>query len=550
MGFRDLRAFLTELEAKGLLRRVQRPIDKDTELMPLVRWQFRGQPESQRKAWLFENVVDQRGRRYGPVAVGVVGGSQAIYAAAFEVPVEQVQERWMHAQLNPIPPVLLATGPVKEEIHRGPELAENGHGLEAFPHPISTPGFDAAPFMTSPYVVTKDPETGSVNVGTYRAMLKGPTKCGLNFTRRQHIGVHYYEKAQKLGKPLEAAIVIGAAPAVGMASASKLPYGKSEYDVAGGLLGEPLELVKCETVDLEVPAHAEIVLEGVIPLDHAELEGPFGEYPGYMHRPHWMPVFHLTCVTHRKDAIYQAFLSQMPPSESSMLRKIAYRAVMFKFLRHDCNIHSVTDVALHEASGSTKLMVIQMKNPNPAQPWQALRAASGFDSALGKMFVTVDDDIDPADLDSVVWALSYRMQPARDLQVITHRNAALDPSATPPGHEDEEANEFPPPHGGSGLLMDATRKWAYTPVSLPARQYMEHAREIWQELNLPPLEPRVPWFGYNLGAWSQEDAVAADLAARGEYRVTAEQRAAPSQGQPTVDGADGSPAHPAKTCVP
>jgi 4-hydroxy-3-polyprenylbenzoate decarboxylase len=219
-----------------------------------------------------------------------------------------------------------------------------------------------------------------------------------------------------------------------------------------------------------------------------------------------------------------------------MIRKIAYRGVLFKFLRHDCNINSVTDVALHEPAGSTKLMVIQMKKSNPAQPWQALQAASGYDSALGKIFVVVDEDIDPHDLESVVWALAYRMQPARDLRVITHRNAALDPSVSAPGGEDAEESEFPLPNGASGMLIDATRKWAYTPVSLPARKYMERAREIWEELGYPPLQPRVPWFGYSLGKWSKADEEAAELAVNGQYRVTAEKHAAMARGEPSPNG--------------
>ena len=535
MSFKDLRALLAGLDDKKLLRRVQRPIDKDTELMPLVRWQFRGQPESERKAWLFENVVDAQGRRYCPVAVGVLGGSAAIYATAFGAHPDEVQQRWAQAQLHPIPPVMVSSGPVKEVICRGPELAEEGHGLEEFPHPISIPGFDSAPFITSPYVVTKDPDNGVINVGTYRGMLKGPNRCALKFHRRRHIGVHY-EKARALGRPLEVAIVIGAAPVVGMVSVTTIPYGKSEYDVAGGLQQEPLELVKCETVDLEVPAHAEIVLEGEIPPEYLEPEGPFGEFPGYMHGRQWMPVFHLKCITRRKDPIYQAFISQMSPSESSTLRKISYRGVMFKFLKYDCNIYTVTDVALPESAACGPLIVIQMKKSNPAQPWAALQAASGYDSGLGKIFVVVDDDIDPHDPESVIWALSYRMQPASDMKVITHRVAALDPSAAPAGTEDAEESEYPEPHGSSAVLIDATRKWAYMPVALPARPYMERARQIWEELGYPPLRPRVPWFGYNLGAWNKEDKEAAELAVRGQYRVTAAKHAAMARGKASTDG--------------
>lgn len=513
--YRDLREFVGCLEKSGLLIRVQRPIDKDRHLMPVVIWQYHGLSEDHRKAFLFERVTDARGRNYSAsVVAGVLGASRAIYALAMKCRPAEIGEKWFEALSHPIPPKLVRTGPVKEVILRSDSLNRRGGGLESFPIPISNPGFDGGPFLTAPFCVTKDPETGKANIGTYRMMLKGPAKMGISCPSAQHIGIHF-RKAKEVGKPLEAAVVLGASPAIGLASVSKIPYSLEEYSVAGGIAGEAMRLVRCETVDLEVPAHAEIVIEGAISTEYLEPEGPFGEYTGYMGGKMMNGVFHVKCITHRRSPILQVF-NEGIPSESSLVRKLSYEMIVWKLLHHDCNIPAVQKVSFFEWSGSWKYCVIQMKKTNPAQPWQALMAASAFDPNLGKIVVAVDDDINPEDPDAVNWALSFRMQPHRDAHIITHKYAALDPSAAPPDSPPDEAR-FPSPSGCSSLLIDATRKWPYPPVSLPGKVYMEEAKEIWRELGLPPLSPRMPWYGYSLGHWAEGNEREAKMAVDGDY---------------------------------
>jgi len=278
--------------------------------------------------------------------------------------------------------------------------------------------------------------------------------------------------------------------------------------------------VRCETVDLEVPATAEIVIEGEIPTDMMEPEGPFGEYTGYMGGKLMNGVFLVHCITHRRNPILQMFTEGVP-SESGIVRKMGYESALYKLLKYDCNIPTVIDVTLHESSGSRKYVVIRMKKTNPAQPWQALQAAVAFDPSHGKILVAVDEDIDPEDADSVNWALSFRMQPHRDLKITTHKFAGLDPSAAPPGSSHTEAR-FPSPTGCSALLMDATRKWPYPPVALPAKKYMEDAKELWEKLGLPRLQPKMPWYGYSLGHWTEEDEEHAEWAVSGQQARVAE----------------------------
>lgn len=483
--------------------------------MPLVRWQYQGLPDSQRKAFLFENVTDPQRHDYPcRVAVGVLGASRKIYQMALGVENGEVAERWAYALNHPITPKIVKSGPVKQVILKGAEIARPGGGLDRLPVPISNPGFDGGPFLTAPYVVTKDPDTGVPNVGTYRCMIKGRDKTGVSIPPAQHIGIHFH-KCREKKIPLQAAIVLGSAPSVGLASVTKIGYGQDEYAVAGGIAGKAVELVRCETVDIEVPATAEIVLEGEIPTDYMEPEGPFGEFTGYMGGKMMNGVFRVKCITHRRDPILQMFTEGVP-SESGVIRKIGYESTLYKLLKYDCNIPSVMDVTLHESSGSRKFVVIRLRKTNPAQPWQALQAAVALDPSHGKILIAVDEDIEPEDADAVNWALSFRMQPHHDVKITTHKFAGLDLSAAPPDSAHTEAR-FPSPVGCSAIMIDATRKWPYPPVALPAKKYMEEAKAIWEELRLPPLNPKMPWYGYSLGHWSREDEEEAEMAVRGEY---------------------------------
>lgn len=531
--YKDLRQLIAALDERGLLIRVKRKINKDTELMPLVRWQFRGLPEDQRKAFLFENVVDAKDKAYPiPVLVGAFAASRDVYATALMCSKEEIYEKLVQSPRTRIQPVMVdrSKAPVKEEIHVGENLLAHG-GFGEFPIPISTPGYDPAPYITSPCWVTKDPDSGIRNIGTYRTQIKSPTRTGVMVHPSQHIGIHW-AKYKKLGIPMPAALVVGITPAVGIGSVTKYPYDIDEYTVAGGLAGEPIELVKCETVDLEVPATAEIVFEGEISTEEAEWEAPFGETTGYMGHMLLNNFFTVKCITHRKNPIYQAYISQFPPSESTLLRGISAEAAIYKALKYDCNIPTITDVALLESCASWFFLVIQMNKTNPAQVWQALHVASGFDACLGKIIVAVDKDIDIRDADAVNWAMAFRMMPHRDIQIPMGKMNMLDPSAVPLDAAYDETI-YPPPNGVSALLIDATMKWDYPPVALPKQEYMEGAKRIWEELGLPALKPKRPWHGYELGGWTEENRVDAERAVRGDHYITGEERA--SRRQKTKD---------------
>ena len=233
MAYRDLRDYVDELSRRGLLTIVDEKICKDTELVPLVRLQFRGLPEAERKAFWFRNVTDARGRAFdGSVVLGALGSSRAIYGAALSVEPDKIPDAWARAHGNHLKPRVVdrSVAPVKEIVRRAPELEG---GVDRFPHLVSTPGFDPAPFITAGVWVTRDPETGSYNLGIYRGMIKAEDRIGCaTDVPTQHLAIQW-EKARRMKRPLEAAVFIGGPPALLLAAASKVPYGVDEYGLAG-----------------------------------------------------------------------------------------------------------------------------------------------------------------------------------------------------------------------------------------------------------------------------------------------------------------------------
>ena len=350
------------------------PVNKDTELHPLVRLQFRGLPETARKAFLFENVVDGRGRKYDiPVIVGALAGSADIYAMGMRCELSDIENVWKRALANQVPPVAVKTGACQEIVITGDELGQPGRGLGRLPIPISTPGFDNAPYTTAGHWVTKDPETGMHNLGNYRGMAKAEDRIGvllgrLNWGMRYHID-RWRERG---AKRVPAAIVIGAPPHVTYTAVTRIPNDMCEYDVAGALSGRPIEVVRCLTQDLMVPAEAEIVIEGTISTSILEMEGAFGEFPGYMAQRDYSFFMDVTAITTRKKPIYLSILSQMPPSESSKMRNIGRAAAGIRLLRAN-GMDNVIAVEYLECAGSNAVAVVKLKKRGADDGKKALR---------------------------------------------------------------------------------------------------------------------------------------------------------------------------------
>ena len=509
-GYPDLHEHLAALEAAGLLQKIDAPVNKDTELHPLVRWQFRGGiAEKDRKAFMFTNVVDGSGRKYDmPVVVGVLATNPAIYSIGMGVPLEQVAETWTRGIANPIPPVTVENAPCQEVVVTGDDLRGEGKGLDALPVPISTPGYDSAPYLTATLVTTRNPETGTQNMGMYRAGLKAPDRLALRMVARPGgaEGALHWELWKKRGEKMPVAIVLGAPPAVVYTSPQKLRVGQEEMHVAGGIAGAPIRQVKCVTNDIMVPAEAEIVVEGLVDIEYLEPEAPFAESHGYVALEDFNTIVEVTAITRKKNAVFNSIISQLTPSESSVVKRVAYEPLFMAHLRDHLGIKGIKKVYLHEPLTNLRCVVFLVfeRGVPTTEIWRALYGTASRQTIIGKYVIALNEDIDPENADAVFWSLAYRANPALDVEILKHRRryGTRDPRT---GTDD------------STLLIDATLKADMPPVALPKKEYMEGAKVLWEKLGLPPLKPEAPWFGYSLGDWDDRWDAMAQRAVEGNY---------------------------------
>ncbi|HEY4737380.1 MAG TPA: UbiD family decarboxylase, partial [Xanthobacteraceae bacterium] len=301
-GYPDLHDHVLALHRAGLLIVVDEPINKDTEMHPLVRWQYRGGiAEDNRRAFLFTKATDSKGARYD-IAVLVAGlaANPEVYRLGFNRPLDEIGPAWVKALAAPIEPRVVAAAPCQDVCVLGDALETAGAALDGLPVPISTPGFDNAPYLSAGHYITKDPETGRQNVGNYRGQLKAPRRLGMNPSVELRAGIYaHWLKYKARGEPMPCAVVVGCPPLVSYAAVTKLPEDLDELAVAGGLAGVPINVVRAKTVDLMVPAEAEIVIEGLIDTKFLEPEAPFGESHGYVNLQEYNAFMNVTAVTRR-----------------------------------------------------------------------------------------------------------------------------------------------------------------------------------------------------------------------------------------------------------
>jgi len=401
----------------------------------------------------------------------------------------------------------------------GDRLLEKG-GLDEFPVPITTPGYDAGPVCSQSCWVTKDLETGIRNVGMYRSQLYSPIRMGIHQGETDADLTIHWQKCRAKGIPLPVAIVMGGPPNLSFVAYTGFPYGVDEYSIAGAITGEAVELVKCKTVDLEVPANADVVIEGEMSTEELEMEAPYGEGKGYVGMQELQPYVTVKCITHRKDPIWPARVRQLPIGGSR------HNTMLYKHLRYDLNMTHVLAVSI-----TSGFVVIKMKmNTAQKEVWRTLEAAQAARSMLCSAAIAVDEDINIRNINTVLWAVNTRVEPQQDCRTIKFLTRDLRPSTYMP--EDEmiklRHRQFevePPLPESSLLLINATLKWPYPPVCLPKKELMEGALSIWQKEGLPPLKLEEPWHGYELGYWPKQAAEDADRAVKGEYYKTSEMRA-------------------------
>jgi 4-hydroxy-3-polyprenylbenzoate decarboxylase len=475
MAYNDLREYLDVLERKGLLKWIENEVDKDWEISAIARVVSQQSP-ADRYALGFRRV-----KGYDtPVVVGIIGASRDVYATALQISGDKdsIINKWSSALANPVPSREVKTAHCQEVVLEGNEV-----NLHKFPIPTWSRGKDPNPYITAPCMISKDPETGIQNVGIYRMEIKGPNRTGMLWDLPSQHGAVHYKMWEKLNKPMPVCVALGADPTVLMAAGAKAMYGVDELDVAGALRGEALPVVKAKTVDLMVPANAEIVLEGEIAPHYAEWEGPFGEYTGYMGGPYELPVFEVKCITHRKNPIYQALHSQMPPSESSLLRQIPEEANIYKHLVKDLKIGGIKDIHLPESGSSYAILWISMKTMYPGHSKQVLSASWTHHAAFAKWIVVTDDDVDIRDPFTREWILSWRVEPEKDIYTISGTSSLLlDPSTAPMDVPLWDQRRL-----SSKVFVDATKKFEYPQMAFPPLEDLHKVREEWKRYGLDPL---------------------------------------------------------------
>jgi UbiD family decarboxylase len=474
MPYESLRPYLAELERQQLIRWIDAPVDKDWEIAAIGRMIFRGMAETRRYGLGFRNI---KGYPDSRVVSGVVAASTKMMAAALECEptAAAIHKRTIQGLANPIETTTVKHGPCKDVV-LGPEELD----LTKLPIPVWTPGKDAGPYLT-PLWVTKDPDNGVRNVGIRRAQIKSANKTGVLFGAPDRGGAIHHEKWKAKGKPMPAAIYVGADPVHYLVAPGR--YGTDELAIAGGIRGKPVEVVKCETIDVEVPATAEYVIEGEIPTDYLETEGPFGEFTGFMAGGRKCPVFNVKCITHRKDPIMLGIISQFPPSESSMIKRNLLEANLLKHLTENLRIPGITDLHALESGGCTATLWISLRKMYTGHVDQLAMAVWGyFGMSYYKWLIVADADDDIRDSFIREWILSWRVNPARDMRIFPNTAAVeLDPSGHPP-------EEIPVEDLGSKVLIDATRRWKYPAISLPSREQIEKVAARWPTYGLPPLD--------------------------------------------------------------
>jgi len=479
LAFKDIREFISALEERGWLKRITAPVDPEVEITAIV------DEVSRRRgpALLFEkpkgyevpvaiNLFGSRERMR--LALGVQAldeiGAQLERLLKFQPPRSLMGK--LHAllelkELASVNPKMVSSGPCKEVVMGKPSLSR-------FPILKCWPK-DAGRFITLPLVFTKDPETGRRNVGMYRMQVFDETTTAMHWQIHKH-GAHHYRKYLEKGQRMEVAVALGGDPATIYSGTAPLPDDMDEMMFAGFLRKEPVEMVKCETIDVEVPANAEIILEGYVDPRERRLEGPFGDHTGYYSLPEEYPVFHVTCITTREDPIYPTIVVGRPWLEDAYLGEATVR-IFLPAIR--MILPEVVDLNLPPEGIFNNLAIVSIKKSYPGQARKVIHALWGLGQMMfTKVIVVVDDNVDVHSIPEVLFHMLNNIDPKRDVFFVE-------------GPVDTLNHAAPQPNFGSKMGIDATRKMREEghPREWPDEQVIpselrERIKARWKELGL------------------------------------------------------------------
>lgn len=487
MSFKDLREFITLLEAEGELKRIKTPVDPNLEITEICDRTLRaGGP-----ALLFENPKGSKipllGNLFGNTRrIALAMGQQDLQGLrdvgtllAFlkePTPPKGWKDIWQnlptYKQVLNIAPSIRKSAPCQDVV-----INEADVDLSMLPVQTCWPG-DAGPLVTWPLVITRGPEKERQNLGIYRMQVIGKNRLIMRWLSHRGGALDFRDWQLKYpGEPFPVSIAIGADPATILATVTPIPDTLSEYAFAGLLRGSKTEVIKCLTNDLQVPASAEFVLEGVIEADDMADEGPFGDHTGYYNEVDKFPVFTVKKITHRKDPIYHSTYTGRPPDEPAMLG-VALNEVFVPLLQKQ--YPEIVDFYLPPEGCSYRLAVISIRKQYPGHAKRVMMGAWSFlrQFMYTKFVIVTDDDVDIRNWQDVIWAMTTRMDPARDTIMIEN---------TPIDYLD-----FASPVSGLGskIGMDATNKWPGettrewgSPITMD-EEIKKRVDAIWDELGI------------------------------------------------------------------
>jgi len=482
VGYRDLRDFLSTLEKNGELLRITAPLDPVLEITEITDRTVK----SAGPALLFEK---PKGSAI-PVVTNLLGTERRMNLALEVGSLDEVAAR-VHSYLDMQSPQGLL-----EKVKMLPKLAELGSffpksvrsgdcqqvvrtenfSLREFPILQCWPQ-DGGRYITWPMVITKNPETGKRNVGCYRMQVFDERTTGMHWQTQKHGAEHFRSaRAKNREGKLEVAVAIGSDPATAMAGILPVPPDLDEFLFSGFLRRDPVELVACKTVDLEVPANAEIVLEGHVELGELRTEGPFGDHTGFYSLEGQFPVFHVDCITHRKDPLYLTTIVGPPPQEDYFIGH-AIERIFLPVMK--MQYPEIVDVAMPAEGIFQNLMIVAIKKSYPGQARKIMNAIWSLGQAMfTKVVIVVDHDVNVQDPREVTWKALCAIDPERDIQFVLGPVDTLDHAA--------RRTDF-----GSKMGIDATRKWPEEGFNgrWPDEIRMDAATKarvdaIWRQLNL------------------------------------------------------------------
>jgi 4-hydroxy-3-polyprenylbenzoate decarboxylase len=485
MSYNRLSEFIERLEKAGELRRIKVPVSADLEITEIADRVMK-QPGGG-KALLFENVIGSK----IPLAINLFGSRRRM---AWALGVEDLDEIAVRIAdllklpgnmprsipemlalapkllpLGNIAPKIVASGACQEVVHMGAEAS-----LDDLPIMKCWPD-DGGPYITLPMVFTKEAGTGKRNVGMYRMMKYDSLTTGMHWQRHK-VGSRHFAEYESAGRDIQLAVVLGGDPALTYAATAPLPDEIDELIFAGFLRKKPVELVKCKTIDVEVPADAEIVIEGTVPANMRRLEGPFGDHTGYYSLADDYPVFNISAITHRKDPIYPSTIVGPPPMEDAYLGKATER-IFLPLVR--LVLPEVLDYNLPIEGAFHNLALVQIRKRYPGHANKVMHALWGLGQMMfTKCIIVFDEDVDVQDARQVVWRALANIDPERDITFVKGPVDVLD-HASP-------AMSF-----GTKMGIDATRKWPeegfnreWPTVLTMSAEVKTKVDQLWQKLNL------------------------------------------------------------------